>query len=721
MAFQPATPRLLDLPEATVHSTFALDLLTQVAATLSADGFTEHMARIFGRDIPQSVHSALQERLIAGEIDNPAILVEDGDHLADYSNSERVIRIHSSVIDNALNDVRVAEFLDILLHEFGHHIDNALRQDFADYLGEGSTPLNPDATDEEGARFAFWMAWFGSFDSDRVRIATCRRSHADEPQAITVNWQHVRQIILKRYGNHHGNVDHAHSDKDREPFEAGEGHDGTLTHLEIEKVLQEHGFSERERKSVYFGNWLRDYSQLLDPKIVRATQMPKDFPDVLSRDALTRIVDVLSIKGFGDLRQDERNDYTVTADKLGVYRPSEHIDNPKNTDPDAPDPTTRDPDFEPTVRDGDPLLEVDYDTSMKRYIERSMDFMERELRIAMDDKFGAEGRRAFGSALHVLEDFFAHSNFVELALIKNGHQEVLPWTSPADCKAGLPLVTGMFGATDVLASLAGPLGEILFSIEDITYMPVKAGDRSPREQVLLILLEEHHNPLYLEIFQDFLTARDAWVELPFADYLQRCAAYLQGAAAVPGNAVGIIMKDVLTLFGENVDDWQTRYGQDPHENGSTDPTHSQLAKDHAQHPLHHLAGSLASDAVKRVAEAMVAYWSGGFGADPIGIARSYFKHPQDSRWQDAQVNAWAQANPEQVRRSTSKTEFLEIHQQLAQARDNALEQMRKDSVAYLNFMRGEFLDKDSPLWDLVQFTPGGGGLYALLQFLGIIK
>jgi hypothetical protein len=81
----------------------------------------------------------------------------------------------------------------------------------------------------------------------------------------------------------------------------------------------------------------------------------------------------------------------------------------------------------------------------------------------------------------VLEDFFAHSNFVELALIKDGYRDVLPWTSPANCRAGLPLVTGMFGPTDVVASLAGPLGEILFSVEDVIYQPIKAGDRSPRE------------------------------------------------------------------------------------------------------------------------------------------------------------------------------------------------------------------------------------------------
>lgn len=719
MAFQPATIPSHDLPEA-VQSTFALDLLTQIATTLCADDFIRSMALIYGEDIPDCIYRALQERLIAGEINNPAIRIEDSDYLADYDNSERLIRIQPSVIDNVASNVRTPQFLNILLHEFGHHIDNVLRHDFSDYLDQEYAPLAEDASGEEGARFACWMAVMGRFDSTYVCIATLHHPEG-QAQDIMANWESACRSIIKGYEAAMVNAEHAHDHADREAFEAGDGHEGHhMTHLEIEKVLAKSSFSEKERKAVYFGNWLRDYSQLLDPKIVRSVDMPKNFPDLLSREALTKIVDILSIKRFGELRQLAPDLFTVTPDILGVYRPSEHIDNPKSTDSKL-DPAARDPDFEPAVLEGDPLLEVDYETSMKRYIGRSMDFMERELRTTLKEQHSNTGLRAFGSALHVLEDFFAHSNFVELALIKNGYSNVLPWTSPADCKAGLPLVTGMFGSTDVLASLAGPLGEILFSLEDVTYMPLKPGDRSPREQVLLILLQEHNNPRYLQIFQEFLSTRDTWVGLPFAAFLQRCAAYLQGAAAVPGNAVGIVMKDVLTLLGENVDEWQIRYGQDPHDNGSTEPTHSQLAKDHAEHPLHLLAASLATRAVRDVGDAMVEYWAGNADADPIAVARSYFKHPQDTDWQDDLVETWAAENPREVQRSTSKTELFEINKQLARTGGNALEQMRKDSVAYLNFMRGEFLDKDSPFWALLSLTPGGPAVKTILQYLGIIK
>jgi hypothetical protein len=89
----------------------------------------------------------------------------------------------------------------------------------------------------------------------------------------------------------------------------------------------------QERSIIYFGNWMRDYSQLLDPKLVRGENMPRQFPQVFSRKALTEIVDILSIRSFHHLRS-KPGLVNVTPERLGVYRPSEHIDNPR-VDPSA--------------------------------------------------------------------------------------------------------------------------------------------------------------------------------------------------------------------------------------------------------------------------------------------------------------------------------------------------------------------------------------------------
>lgn len=719
MAYQYATAPPEDPLNEHLHSTFALDLFTQVAATRSADAFVRIVTTIFGTDIGPDTCLQFREDLLAGRIASPPIIVTAGGPVADYDNRERVIRIDRKAVSLALDDAHDTTLLDILLHESGHHVDNVLRRDVHPRAG-GNRQSAPDAPGEEGVRFSFWMAVLGQTSSPRVTIARYRLRPGQEMFDVQMDWDMARMRIIEKCRADYDRPDAAHVHPDREAFEAGDGDGGKMTHLQIEEVLKPFGFRDVELEAIYFGNWLRDYSQLLDPKIVRAASMPKNFPDVLSRDALTRIVDVLSIKRFNWLRHNSAHLFTVTPDKLGVYRPSEHIDNPKTIDTRAPDPTTRDPDFEPLVMPGSPLLEVDYDTSMKRYIGRSVSFMQSELRIAMTEKKNAQGLRAFGSALHVLEDFFAHSNFVELGLIKAGHEAVVPWTSPADCKAGLPLVTGMFGATDVLASVAGPLGEVLFSTEDVTYQPLKPEERSPREQILMILLEEHHNPRYLEIFKAYLDTRDEWVGLPFVEFLQRCALYLQGPAVVVGNAVGIVMTDMLKQFGERVDDWQTRYGQDPHDNGSTDPTHSQLAKDHTEHPLHLLAGSLASHAVGQVAAAMVAYWEGDSSADPVRVASAYFCHPQNSHWQDAEIAAWANANPEDLRRSQSKTELFEIYKAICGARRAAVDQMGKDGKAYLMFLRGELLDKNSPLWIINSLTPAGKLTRDVLKYLKLI-
>jgi hypothetical protein len=118
---------------------------------------------------------------------------------------------------------------------------------------------------------------------------------------------------------------------------------------------------------------------------------------------------------------------------------------------------------------------------------------------------------------------------------------------------------------------------------------------------------------------------------------------------------------------------------------------------------------------------MVDYWNDEPDADPIGIAKSYFAHPQNTGWQDRMVRAWARANPEAVRRSSSLIELEDVQSQIARIGSNALKQMKKDGLAYLSFMRGELSDKNSPAWRMVRLSPAGNVLYAMLNQLGFFK
>ena len=75
-------------------------------------------------------------------------------------------------------------------------------------------------------------------------------------------------------------------------------------------------FSKLDVKRVYFGNWLRDYSQAVDVGTVK----------YVSAEAIRIILWVLGFMSFGYATKE----FEVTSDRLGCYRPEEHIDNPKD-------------------------------------------------------------------------------------------------------------------------------------------------------------------------------------------------------------------------------------------------------------------------------------------------------------------------------------------------------------------------------------------------------
>ncbi|KAF8186977.1 heterokaryon incompatibility protein Het-C-domain-containing protein [Mycena galopus ATCC 62051] len=220
-------------------------------------------------------------------------------------------------------------------------------------------------------------------------------------------------------------------------------------------------------KRVYFGNWLRDYSQAVD--IATLKKVP-----------VQTIINLCMVLGF--LAHGYATvEFEVTEDRLGVYLPTEHIDNPKGygagEDPRKYHPKLRGP-VEPIE------LEVDPRSGMKNYIanesghwDTSRALVRRTLEkcIQLGRQHRSQGRkedeyealRLLGQALHTLEDFSAHSNFCELALASMGHHEVfLHVGDQVRIKAPngqrvAPLVTGTFGGSDFTHSLLGEAGDHL--------------------------------------------------------------------------------------------------------------------------------------------------------------------------------------------------------------------------------------------------------------------
>ena len=205
-------------------------------------------------------------------------------------------------------------------------------------------------------------------------------------------------------------------------------------------------------KRVYFGNWLRDYSQAMDVGTLKSIQA----------DTIRILVWVLSFLTFGYATEE----FEVTADRLGVYKPEEHIDNPKDY-ADNMDARQYDSRLRPPIQ---PIeLAIDPQTGMKNYISNenlgiatSSGYI--KFSFARSIHFGrvytngsgntkgktadlCEALRCLGQALHTMEDFGAHTNYVELVLREMGHRHVFPHTGSATemdfhGRRAFPLVTG---------------------------------------------------------------------------------------------------------------------------------------------------------------------------------------------------------------------------------------------------------------------------------------
>ena len=110
-------------------------------------------------------------------------------------------------------------------------------------------------------------------------------------------------------------------------------------HGDIEDMLKTVAFIKGHKwtsmmiKRVYFGNWLRDYSQAVDVGTLKGVQA----------GTIRILVWILGFMSFGYATAE----FEVTEERLGVYRPEEHIDNPRdyadNEDARKYDPRLRPP------------------------------------------------------------------------------------------------------------------------------------------------------------------------------------------------------------------------------------------------------------------------------------------------------------------------------------------------------------------------------------------
>lgn len=492
---------------------------------------------------------------------------------------------------------------------------------------------------------------------------------------------------------------------------------------------------------MYYGNWLRDFSQAIVPDTVgfneidykRLTdkyklndRVSKLLPTMLAKPSQitwVRILQLLAIKEFVYNLQEKRGetptqDYTfyekefietygeLTPDILGIYRPEEHLDNPKLlgndsvfSDKKLQYPILFNYEFpkgiftERALYAGEKAksLEINKETNLKRYLNEDIDalrpssftYFKEQLLLAKQKGKNKHGLRHFGAALHVLEDFFAHSNFIEISLIKNGYTKVYPWVQMPEkiekIKKGkaskIPIVTGLFAADDTLASITPKLAAGLFPLNFEEYKRIKSGERTFFDALLLTLLtdlaskqrtlKDKDKKYYLGLsiqdiltmYTTFLNFRDKWAkaeDLPYIGWVfklvSRASHYLKQSIVFYNNLIFNILLDIVN---DAIKEKQTRINT----NFGTNPTHTQIAKDEVDHPLNPLAGILAVHAVEDVSRKMKSCWYGGIPINKLiqYIEKTYFTHPSKTTWMDAKIKVWAIRNIGAVKRAESKT------------------------------------------------------------------
>jgi hypothetical protein len=567
-------------------------------------------------------------------------------------------------------------------------------------------------------------------------------------------------------------------------FDAGIGSNAyphSYAHGKIEKeALFGFGYTEKEIHHVYYGNWLRDFSSLItastvgfhwkdrlklrdeipfkNSKLVKPLLIKMAYHlthngwiDIIQLFATKTFVYDLSISKNANFPEYETKFVeqfkTLTKNILGVYRPEEHIDNPKNLADERilgheslsnpvrytytlANDEKRIQTFSAGVSTQSLELKIS-EQNQKAYIKidgpvasnmtgvpldqrfSAFSYFKEQIALAEKSKKTKKGLRHLGAALHVLEDYFAHTNFVEISIIKNSKEfegkglNTNSWVelSQEIREIKIPIVTGTFGDEDIMASLIHKVAELIFPTKPENYRIVRSGDRTFENRFIISVLmdfirQEIGLPdsqrkrftsfkyTYEDILNFYLTLLliddgilkvketvasffDEWLpgHKQLREWSERQLHDLgQSLSFVPN----FVMNHIVLGFSKDIKESHPL-------NFGSNPTHTQIAKDSLIHPLNPLAGQLAVIAVRDIGEKMNACWEQDISIESLieTADSTYFIHPSQSDWMDKTVINWGNLNLN-ILETLSSTKTYHEHLAIPKAKSEAeLEQLLK--------------------------------------------
>ncbi len=407
-----------------------------------------------------------------------------------------------------------------------------------------------------------------------------------------------RKIMMSRInqtqGNHHAARVAGAYQVARQPIIQRFGEEG---HSEADKGGVE-GVSEAEIKDIEFGNWLTDMNQI---SLIKGPLSSVGIN--LGQEELAAIVSVMAEDKFGPTIGRGLN-----KDRMGEYKTSEHFDNPNN------------------AKDSQKAIE-DRKKAVPSFIQEGFDEIDANFNKALKAGRTSVGREYYGRALHIMEDYFAHSNFIEIALSLRG--------KPTDTQAGkvfdqsegkerYQLTSGIFNMADTALSM-------LKLVAGAMSKPPKPGEkRAASDRIALILLSRKSPRMagyyekYLEISEAISKKIKSWV--PGYEWLAEKAG--QAKSFVTGQIASLINK-LAKVAAPNLTGKNPVVGK-----GSEYTSHSLLNKDDAaSNKNFKLALALATHVVRNVNPKMLTAWKDPLAKDDLfKEIHRYMQHPDKDSW-----------------------------------------------------------------------------------------
>jgi len=749
-----------------LESHYAHEQLMSLAQELGEVTFMLFMSHIFGYEIEVSALSKLYRALCDKQIESPEIVVSKipvGRRLglAGYSNKRKKIIVYERLIEEALDDNdKRAELLAALVEEYGHHIDNLLRTEFA------SENIKDTDVIDEGLKFAYQLFQFDIFKEYRLNFAK-----AELPQFkgdLIVDFSILHKKVIE-YVNESRHYDEDPTD-DISNYGAGRNRKhnkmAAFAHgdIEFEALVKKDLYGEKEVSKIYYGNWLRDMSQVIVKITVRITNegiknkevAGKVNPVKFSHNTWVALMKILAIKEFiydpqkegGESPKDDYKTLEVqfkkefgdlTKDVLGIYRPEEHIDNPYGLpdESDAKDDKGQPISFMYERADGSKIEKklylgaknnptawlIDPKRNMSNFFwndhkifprecPSSVTYMKEQIKLACKKRETKEGFRHLGAALHVLEDFFSHTNFVEISLRRLG-VNAYPWVSYAVNEKDhtkIPVVSGRFLTDDTVASIGPKAGDLLFAPEVTEYKRRIPGQRTLSEKFIESILTDlakgqesdyiESNKNYKGLsystwldwfkkflkFQDFLASQyqksdnQKWMSKDFFEKLgSKATETFQKSTSYVGQAMAFFPKLAFNLLLGSLDEVVPEIQSLTIDNYGYCPSHSQIAKDSYTHPLNKISATLAKHAVEDVGRK----YKSGMDANSLAeyVAQTYFVHPSspNARWSDEKyLIKWVDSQSKEfLSKLKNHTIYEHTHQEAKDIGDKSIKKMKE--------------------------------------------